>query len=180
MSALKHNHCYTSPTIIQLGVGGVPTFHVRLLLQLFHSLTTVYCEVNRNCLLWGLCSSLAHFIIQCNDLLRFWCFRDHEQQKYLFVSGNILLRAPFTQRQFLPPISQLPGKKNPSDSISLTYNCPTVGVANLTLNHLCAHAGPVTPYVRGSHLKQSLGSQLVTQKQKMKEIKKKLSFSALQ
>ena len=65
VSALKHNHCYTSPsTIVQLGVGGVPTFHVRLLLQLFHSLTTVYCEVNRNCLLWGLCSSIAHLIIQ--------------------------------------------------------------------------------------------------------------------
>ena len=178
MSALKHNYCYTSPTIVQLGVGGVPTFHVRLLLQLFHSLTTVYCEVNRNCLLWGLCSSLAHFIIQCNDLLRFWCFRDHEQQKNLFVLGNITQSTHLHPKTLLSPISQIPGKQNPSDSISLTYNCPTVGDANLTLNHQCAHAGPVTPYVRGSHLKQSLGSQLVTQKQTMKDITK-LSFSAL-
>ena len=101
-----------------------------------------------------------------------------KSNKKIYLCRGILLTAPFTQRQFFPPISQIPGKQNPSDSISLTYNCP-VGVANLTLNLQCAHAGPVTPYVRGSHLKQSLGSQLVTQKQTMKDITK-LSFSALQ
>ena len=172
-----------SPTIIQLGVGGVPTFHVRLLLQLFHSLTTVYCEVNRNCLLWGLCSSLAHLIIQW----LYWFLLTESDfdvseimsNKKIYLCWEILLRAPtFTQRLFCPQFHKYLVNRTPATVFHLrTIVRPLV----LPIWHwityvLSAHAGPVTPYVRGSHLKQSLVSQLVTQKQKMKEIKKNFHF----
>ena len=65
--------------------------------------------LQRSCPYWHMTS---HLIIHCNDLLRFWCFRDHEQQKYLFVSGNITQSTLHPKTIFAP-------KQNPSDSISL-------------------------------------------------------------